>query len=538
MTGGPRRRVTLSEHAYAAALAVLALAGAVAPERPLPDVVPWSGPFPVHRLGEGAAVPVVRAHESLDLEVAVAAPRGDPYDAAAVATFEDGAGGVYRVEAFYAGGERGRALYRFRFTPPGPGEWRFATSSDVPGLDGLTGTVVAEPAVLAGPMRGSDGRFLLTRPDGSLAATTYVVYSRPDGALDELGELPRDEAQLAAALQGYVDEAARLGFGALHVAVNNEWFGLGTTRYDLLGSTRPDPRTFRVLETLVALAHRAGLYVHVWMWGDESRRHSPLGLPADPTVPGDTGGVTGAAFDRLQRYLAARLGPLPNWTASFGFDLHEWASEEDVRAWARRLDELLPLPHLLAAVEEGSGARAFDLGEEKLSLVSRDLDEARFGDDPYGTAVLELARAGGRPLLLESQLYATRGGGWDGDGLRRTLWRLAVAGGVGSVWRVDEGLVDAEQLRTFARFWEGGLPVGGASRRLPGGELALVAADGRGGVVYAEDAGAVSLAALPPGARAVAVDARAPYAEVEVASGGADWEAPRVSDWALRFTVP
>src|SRR5690606_17541981 len=303
-------------------------------------------------------------------------------------------------------------------------------------------------------------------------------------------------------------------------------------------STRPDPRTFRVLETLVALAHRAGLYVHVWMWGDESRRHSPLGLPADPTVPGDTGGVTGAAFDRLQRYLAARLGPLPNWTASFGFDLHEWASEEDVRAWARRLDELLPLPHLLAAVEEGSGARAFDLGEEKLSLVSRDLDEARFGDDPYGTAVLELARAGGRPLLLESQLYATRGGGWDGDGLRRTLWRLAVAGGVGSVWRVDEGLVDAEQLRTFARSWEGGLPVGGASRRLPGGELALVAADGRSGVVYAEDAGAVSLAALPPGARAVAVDARAPYAEVEVASGGADWEAPRVSDWALRFTVP
>lgn len=534
MTQGPRRRASLAEYAYAAALAVMALAGALAPARQPPEIVPWSGPFPVYRVGDSSPA-AARVNEPLDIEVAVPAPRGDPFDALAVATFEHvSSGETYRVEAFYAGGEAGRALYRFRFTPTLRGEWRFTTASGAPGLDALSGTVTAAPAVREGPLSGGDGRFLVRTAEGEVVPILYNVYARANGALDDLGELPREEAALTSALRRRVDEAERLGFDAVHVAVNNEWFSIGTTRYDLLGSTQPDARTFRVLETLAALAHERGMYVHVWMWGDESRRNSPLGLPVDPAVPGDTGGVTGVAFDRLQRYLAARLGPIPNWTLSFGFDLDEWASEEQVKAWAARLEELLPLPHLLAATEEGSGSRAFDLGEEKLSLVSRDIDESRFAVDPYAMAASELDRALGRPLLLESNLVAQE---WGADGLRRTLWRLAMAGGVGSVWRVDADLPDLGQMRTFATFWEGRLPADGSSRRLPGGELALASADGTRGVVYAEDVESVPLTALPPGARVVAVDARAPYDEIDVVPTGTDWQAPRVSDWALAFEL-
>ncbi len=542
MTRGPRPRASLAEYAYAAALAAMALAGALAPEPPRPGPVVWSGPVPVHRLAGGpggapGAAPAVRVHESLDLEVAVPTPRGDPHDVVAVAAFENAVtGDVYRVEAFHAGGELGRALYRFRFTPTSPGEWRFVTTSDVAALDGLAGAVVAEPAVLAGPLVGGEGRFLLTTAAGDLAPTTYNVFSGPDGALVDLGTLPREEEALVAALEPYVARAASLGFDAVHVAVAGEWFSLGARRHDNVSSTQPDPRTFRVLETLLALAHREGLFVHVWQWGDEARRHSPLGLPADPNVHGDPGGDGGVAFDRLQRHLAARLGPLPNWTMTYGFDLDEWADEDQVRAWAERLGALLPLPHLLAATEERSSrSRVFDLGEEKLPLVSRDLDEEELLDDPFGVATAELERALGRPLLLEADLRASAG---DGEGLRRTLWRFALAGGVGSLWRVGEGGADPQAMATFARFWEGRLPADGRASRLPDGALALVAADGRSGVVYAEDAGEVPLTALPPGVRAVAVDARAPYAELEVDPAGATWRAPHRSDWAIAFAAP
>ncbi|HEX7039834.1 MAG TPA: DUF5060 domain-containing protein [Trueperaceae bacterium] len=542
MSRGPGRRASLVEYAYAAALAVLAAAGALAPAPTPPEAAPWRGPFPVVRLGEGAppAPPTVRVNETLDLEVAVPAPRGDPYDAVAEATFtNDATGDAYRVQAFYAGGESGRALYRFRFTPTSAGEWRFDTASEVPGLDGRSGAVTAAPAALAGPLVAGGGRFLLTTAAGDLAPTTYNVLSGPGGPLEDLGDLPRDEDRLAAVLEERVAAAARLGFDAVHVVVAHEWFSLGTRRSDLLGSVQPDPRTFRVLETLAAVAHRHGLFLHLWQWGDETRRLSPLGIPADPTVPGDPGGQGGAAFDRLQRYIAARLGPLPNWTMSYGVDLDEWSDEDAVRAWAARLGELLPLPHLLAAVEEGSGPRAFDLGDDKLALVSRDLEGDALVTDTFGTALAELARARGRPLLLEADLLVSSDGPWDEDGLRRGLWRLALAGGVGAVWGLnDEPVPDPEQLRTFARFWEGRLPAASASSRLPGGGLALVAEDGRSGVVYVEDAGAVPLDALPAGAGAFAVDAAAPYDELPVDTSAGAWTAPRRSDWAVAFTAP
>ena len=85
--------------------------------------------------------------------------------------------------------------------------------------------------------------------------------------------------------------------------------------------------TFRVLEILCDMAQQRGMFVHIWQWGDEQRLWSALGIPADGDVPGDSGGVNGVADRRLQRYIAARLGPLPNWALGYGFDLYEWADE-------------------------------------------------------------------------------------------------------------------------------------------------------------------------------------------------------------------
>ena len=76
---------------------------------------------------------------------------------------------------------------------------------------------------------------------------------------------------------------------------------------------------------MVVIAHRNGASLHMWAWGDESRRWTPIGV----------GGINGTPDRRLQRYIASRLGPLPGWTMGYGFDLQEWVSESQTQAWAQ-----------------------------------------------------------------------------------------------------------------------------------------------------------------------------------------------------------
>lgn len=547
----PRRSATALEYVYVAALLTLAVMGALAPDPPLPDVSTWSGPFPVVQArtvsgpdvpvdGSDSDLPSVPVHSSIDIEVLTAPPRGDPFDAVAAATFVNAATGErYGVEAFYVGGRRGSAVYRFRFTPTSPGSWSFTTTSDLRGLDGISGTLRATAGAKEGVMTGVAGRFSSTAADGSRAPTTYNVYGAGGRLLNGLGDLPRTADGMVEALSPVLDEVAGLGFDALHVAVNNEWFSLGDPRWDRHGRVQPDPATFRLLETLLAAAHDRGLFVHFWMWGDESRRYTPLGLQADPLVPGDSGGATGIAFDRLLRYIAARLGPLPNWTMSYGFDLDEWADESDVVAWSQRLTGLLPLQHLLTATEEGSGPRTFDLSGRRLAVVSRDLDPYEMDVAPFDLARDQLKASGGRPVIFEARYPLVAGEHADGDTLR-LLWGYAMAGGVGAIVdRAPEVEVPAGvkgAYRTFRRFWEGRMPDGSASaRRLATGELVLVSAEAGRGVLYAEQAGSVSLSEVPDHSVVVAVDARKGYEELQVDAAQGVWRAPAVSDWALAF---
>ena len=53
------------------------------------------------------------------------------------------------------------------------------------------------------------------------------------------------------------------------------------------------------LELLITKVHAAGGLVHIWAWGDEARRWTPVRW-----------GKNGKVDKRLQRYIAARLGPL------------------------------------------------------------------------------------------------------------------------------------------------------------------------------------------------------------------------------------
>src|SRR5690606_33986718 len=203
----------------------------------------------------------------------------------------------------------------------------------------------------------------------------------------------------------------------------------------------PDPETFRVLETLAFLAHERGMFLHVWQWGDEERRWSPLGILADARSPGDVGGVNGVADRRLQRYIAARLGPLPNWSMSYGFGRNEWADEHAVRDWAQFILARSARPHLLTGMEvRRSASSLFDLGQEKLGLVSKTrVAEAAIlgasaggGSVPmvvYDAAAIEVAAAAGSPVIFEARYLYLRDDLWTMERTRRSMWSLSMAGG-------------------------------------------------------------------------------------------------------------
>lgn len=558
-----RRRVTPLEYAYVLLLLAVAVYGYVSRGH-VPTAPTRSDVFQtVSASVGGSPQPTTELYLPIDLLVAVP-PRQlrgyvSLFDVEAVATFSNpDSGETFVTHAFYDGGADGNAVYRFRFTPTSPGSWTMATVSDVAALDGVTGGITVLPSSDAdrrGFLGSVAGRFATpVAASRTQVAVPYQVYFRGGWPLEDLGRLPRGEGDLRLALADLLDEASTNGFDAVLVGVWHQWFELGTSRSDRHFSVDPDPATFRVLETLAAMAHERGMFLHIWQWGDEQRLWSPRGILADTRVAGDGGGVGGVADLRLQRYIAARLGPLPNWTLSYGFDLNEWADEDAVRDWSAYLLARSARPHLLTGMEvRRSASDVFDLGGDTLALVSKtrvaeaaiEGASATGGSVPmvlYDAAIIEREAAQGKPVIFETR-YLHQDDVWTMDRTRRAMWSLAMAGGVAAIWGVDWDLQvhypQPEQLRTHRAFWSR-WPLGDeSSTARQDGSLALLTEDGERGVVYAVDSDVVTLPPIPQGASVWTVDTLLEYAELDVTAAidGASptWRAPYVSDWAVAF---
>jgi hypothetical protein len=460
---------------------------------------------------------------------------GNPYDVVATATFEHAASGArHTTPLFHAGEDR----WEFRFTGTRTGTWTFSTRSAVEPLDGWHGEVEIEP----NPDPAAEG-FLTTfgrhfaapiDEDGTLAARTYHVYMNP--AFGELLDgYPTESDALARAADEMLDEVEAHGFDAMFVIVLNSWFSFGARSHTDHDSEDPSPLTFAVLETLILRAHERGLSVHIWAWGDEERRWTPIGV----------GGINGVADRRLQRYIAARLGPLPGWTMSYGFDLEEWVTPDEVRSWAEYLHQHMGWPRLLMAREAHEGVRAdgrvFDLADEKLDVFSS--DERPEGD--FFDTALALQASTDVPLFFERRFLHTRDGVWDMDTTRRALWQFTLAGGTGAVWGrlFDDGppYPEPEHLRTYQAFWRERLgPDLTVAEPLTGvadGYL-LRNQEATRAVFYVEATAQVPFvvpeAAAPHSA--VAIDTRSAYQEIDlgvVAAGEHVWIAPYESDWVV-----
>jgi hypothetical protein len=454
---------------------------------------------------------------------------GNPFDLIASVIFtHQESGRTHQTEMYYDGD----SIWRFRFTGTLIGEWTYTTTSSDPDLHGHSGTISVSPNPdprITGFLVSHENKFALqVGNENELQAYLFNVYMnensfRTNG--EPYGEHLGDwQGTAEARTLAYCDEAFAHGFDTIFINVNNEWFELGSNKHTTHSSEDPDLETFAVLDTIVTVAHGQGCRVHFWAWGDEDRQWTPIGV----------GGINGTPDRRIQRYIAARLGPLPGWSMGYGFDLFEWVSAEQVAAWGNHLKEHMGWEHLLMAREE----RSF-LTPDNMDVLSND-DRPTSGF--YNFAVDRLSENPTRPVLFSRRFLHTRDNVWTMETTRRALWQFTMAGGAGGwwgpMWNNGPPYPNPEQLVTHREFWQGRFLLD----MVPANELtngyALKEPSNLCYVFYKENSATVQmdLSAMSSAQPAVAVDTRLAYAGIDLgmlSPGNHTWNAPYQSDWAI-----
>jgi hypothetical protein len=458
---------------------------------------------------------------------------GNPFDVIATVRFTHEGGDHHDTQMFYSGDD----TWRFRFTATRTGEWSFASQSDDAELNNLTGKVTIQTNPdpdIKGFITTYGNKFARQiGEDGELEGYLFNVYQdnmnfpadywdwENDRSLEYILAYPPERWATE-----YLQEARAHGSNTLFIALAHQWLQPGALSYREHDSENPALETFEMIEEIITTLHAQGGHLHIWMWGDQERRWTPKGL---------TGGYNGEVDRRLQRYIAARLGPLPGWTMSYGFDLEEWATESQTLAWAQYLHQHMGWRHLLMArLHENAG----------LDVVSND---ARPSSRFYENALAHLTQANSRPVLYERRFYHNRDNVWTMERTRRAMWQFTLAGGAGAMWGRHHSLGSApypnpEQMQTFARFWQNRFLLGLEPTPQITDGLALHLPSNDAYIFYKEDTSTLTLdlsnavGPLP----AVAVDTKAAYAEVDLGMLAAIDQTrtlPYPSDWAIAVGI-
>jgi hypothetical protein len=460
---------------------------------------------------------------------------GNPFDLIANAKFTHlESGEIRNTQMFYAGD----GTWKFRFTGTRTGEWSFTTESSTVLLDGLSGSITIYPnpnPIIKGFITAEGSKFARqVGEDGELEGYLFNVYqdnlAYPADFWDWVNNRSLDYIRLYPAEQWaeeYLNTAREHGSNTIFIALANQWFEVHKLRSNQLNSENPELLTFDMLERVITTVHEKGGHIHIWKWGDEERRWTPIGVP---------GGINGSADRRLQRYISARLGPLPGWTMSYGFDLHEWVTEREVESWANYMYQHLGWPHLLSARAEG---RFRTPGNMDIHSV-----DARPSRNFFITAVDHLSNSFNRPVLYERRFYHGRDGVWNMDNTRRAMWEFTMAGGVGSHWGVHHSLgasspyPNPEQMHTYRCFWDNRYLLDmDIANNLTNG-LAVKSETNAHFVFYGVNTSTIlmNLSDMAGNQPAVAVDTKGAYNELNLgilSSENQVWDAPYNSDWAV-----
>ncbi|MFK7803672.1 MAG: DUF5060 domain-containing protein [Anaerolineae bacterium] len=372
--------------------------------------------LPMIRNGTGDLIPANRfmpeygevVHAPIDIQFSNSSHSGNAFDLVAKVVFTHVATGERRVtEMFYTGGENWTA----RFTATHGGRWIYRTDSSDPDLDNLAGelNIEREPG-LAGFVSYEGVTWVRSGNPTTAFIPQFMMYKDPDRYYD-------NPAVIDADIQEYMVEH---GFNGLHVNVYCRWFELEKPRCGDIttASPNPDMRTFEALELLIAKVHAQGGTVHLWAWGDSSRTQNP-----------QRWGYNGVEDQRLQRYIAARLGPMPGWTMGYGFDLFEWTNEKQLDTWVEYMHQHMGWSHML-------GARSY---KNRVDQISERMDysgyEQHWPDyDKYVESILD---RNDKPSFSEDRFRIDGKGvnkDYSPDMTRQGLWRSMMSGGIANIW--------------------------------------------------------------------------------------------------------
>lgn len=456
-----------------------------------------------------------------------------PYDVVAKVTFTHTLSGEQHTsEMFYDG----NGTWKFRFAGTRVGTWHFETASSDPELSAKMGTVTIQPNPdprVHGFVKKLDANKWGWQGTETAFVPQLAMYKSPRYLYDEPQVVDGD-------IEEFLDE---YGFTGFHVpSVAGWWFDLDRSDNRVTSNmTEPDRKTFEALEMLITETHAAGGLVHIWAWGDHSRHQTPRDL---------SGGINGSVDKRLQRYIAARLGPIPGWTMGYGFDLWEWVDGNQLTQWHEYMHEHLGWHHFL-------GARA---SKNELNQLSEAMDYSGYEQHKpdYDKYVETIEKRPYKPSFSEDRFRIRNEGrakDYNEEETRRGLWHSTMAGGVANIWgnlKEDGGTRDSyegtrpysnkHEIKTYSAFFnDKGRFLKDMERAndLSSDRNTRVLKSGNAKYVfYRQDASSIhmDLSDMAGPQPAVAVDTRAEYRELDLgrlSPGEHTWDAPHSSDWAI-----
>ena len=442
---------------------------------------------------------------------------GNPYDLVATVTFvHSETNEIRKTQMFYNGND----VWKFRFSGTRVGTWTFLTESSDTDLNEKSGTVEIVRAPDTHGFVTNFGNKWGRLGTDQVFVPQFVMYEDPPSYYNNPTKIDAD-------IERFMNEH---GFNGFHILVGGRWFDLNSETSDEISIPDPDPRTFEALELLITRVHAAGGLVHIWAWGDEGRRLTPVRW-----------GINGAEDKRLQRYIAARLGPIPGWTMGYGFDLFEWVNEFQLTEWYNYMQNHLGWAHYL-------GARS---NTNSLDQLSEAMDYSSYEQHKpdYGTYVQTIDARPNKPSFSEDRFRIRihdPSTDYTMEETRRGLWNSTMAGGVANIWGKLTGSIgyfstsypDPEQIKNWALFFKSRfLKDMTRSNSLTDG-VALKRPTNAHYVLYKEDASSIqlNLSEMSGSQSAVAIDTKLSYAEIDLGRlNPIDqvWNAPYKSDWAI-----
>ena len=465
---------------------------------------------------------------------------GNAFDVPASVEFTHRTSGEKRrTQMFFVGAKS----WAFRFTGTKLGMWTFVTSSEDKDLRGHTAKVMIKPnphAHAHGFLKKFGGKWGWEATENAFVPQ-FVMWDYIAG-----GNSPRVFHNKPELVDCKIREfIVGHGFNGFHVPViGGRWFDLDAAS-DRVESTmtEPDSRTFEALELLITRTHQAGGLVHIWPWGDHQRSQTPRSL---------TGGIGGAIDKRLQRYIAARLGPIPGWSMGYGFDLDEWVTASQVKAWRDSMHRFMGWNHFLGGRPVGPN-HGTDHGSNALWNKSLDYSSYEHHRPTYEVYLAAVRARPGWPVMSEDRFRIRTGRypekDYNEERTRRGLYHSTMAGGVANIWGIHPDLSpggvypDKDQIKTYSvffhdkgRFLADMLPANHLSSDMDTRVLFSLSAQSL--VLYRENADSiqVDLATTTNPVPAVAVDTRKAYSEIHLRNlqpKAQMIKLPEVSDWVV-----